>query len=44
MTITIYKGTGIQAAKSMIAWLKFALFKAKKQQTHFNGRRVAVTT
>lgn len=31
---TIYRGTGIQAAKSMIAWLKFALFKSKKQQRH----------
>lgn len=29
---TIYKGTGIQAAKSMIAWLKFALFKAKSSR------------
>jgi len=29
---TIYKGTGIQAAKSMIAWLKFALFEAKSSR------------
>lgn len=35
---TIYRGTGIQAAKSMIAWLKFALFKAKSRKTHFNRR------
>lgn len=35
---TIYRGTGIQAAKSMIAWLKFALFKAKSSKTHFNRR------
>lgn len=34
----IYRGTGIQAAKSMIAWLKFALFKAKSSKTHFNRR------
>lgn len=35
---TIYRGTGIQAAKSMIAWLKFVLFRAKSSKTHFNRR------
>ena len=34
----IYRGTGIQAAHSMIAWLKFALFQAKSSKTHFNRR------